>query len=757
MKNCTGHVLRMLFLAAALTASTSIVRAQAPDLPDSSLEFPKDSMSAGSIDSTNIVTISRSGDIPTADGRAYKNDFGKYHLSLGLGFYQSISNDVKNWDYYSSSYSQSHGVIEYVSVRRTITNIIDLVLDARAWQSKATVSGYYDNKIHVDNIGLGVRLTDCQKGAFWPYIQANVYMQSKSIEYIPKDNDFEGPLVQKSNVAFGLNGGFEFRLGNLYSIPLDICLITGKSEDNINSSWQLVEKTVYSFGISTGLSFNFGQTGRAIATDPGMQNGIPVSLDTTSRHPNADTSQVQADSITHMTIEPAPAVKTKEIEVPFYKRHISFAPVGCFMGRGKACLTYGESGLLFDLYNGNSAFLNYRYSTTKQTDLVADIHMWRSLDYVGIHGFEYSITVASLGFGIRKYPFTPYIHYAPYVQAIVNAQIETWDYSKRSELNWMYDSRYTTDIGFGAVLSTGIEIRLNQNYSLPIEAFYQFGKKAAAPGFYEGELDYDDHEKPRLSVFGIATGLSYNWMSDGNTSIRYDHANTSCRFDKYKVSVKLHNLTYCSADDRNYSNDSRQKNKLFGFGCEYSLTNRLSIFVNIDNWLRKQTFDSVSWHYSVDSYWLDVYQDQWLKDLSFDSKTWAIGGGLRYDLQISSYRLFPYFRGGVYWLSAKKEAWPGVDSLGHQLGFVKNSSGIGLSTGIGFDIRLNKYISFPIEARYMTAMAKVKSREHYETAWFYHDGYYYPTVCRDRNNEGYEDVSFFEVTMGIGFHFGLIK
>ncbi|MDP2808377.1 MAG: hypothetical protein Q8O74_09620, partial [bacterium] len=100
MADSIDNALRLVFFVTTLTICTSIVHSQAPDQPDISLEPPKDTVIAGSMDSTSIITMPRPGETLTAEGKTSGNNLGKYHFSLGIGFYQSIRYDISNGDYY---------------------------------------------------------------------------------------------------------------------------------------------------------------------------------------------------------------------------------------------------------------------------------------------------------------------------------------------------------------------------------------------------------------------------------------------------------------------------------------------------------------------------------------------------------------------------------------------------------------------------------------------------------------------------------
>jgi hypothetical protein len=204
------------------------------------------------------------------------------------------------------------------------------------------------------------------------------------------------------------------------------------------------------------------------------------------------------------------------------RKHISFLPVGCFLGRGKATSAFvggWDFPIEFDLSRGTSALLNYRYSLTEHWDIIYDLRTWRSYDQ-GMRGYkfqQYNIYLTGIGIGFRYYIASVDRKVRPYIQGIINDQIENW--------HLIGFDISGSDLGIGGAVSVGTEIRINQFFSFPIEYFYLVGKKPKAFGFVESIESWQDTSS--LSGQGISVGLSYNWPGKANKYINQVKGNTA--------------------------------------------------------------------------------------------------------------------------------------------------------------------------------------------------------------------------------------
>ncbi len=165
-------------------------------------------------------------------------NLGRHHISLGLlGYFKSTSGDFE-----SSVVDLSQGTGQYLNYRYSFDKNIDLAVDVRTWGSEKEVYGV-TGEVIAGGVGVGLRLTADNVGErIFPYIQVNAYSTTEEWKLGPFSGRSEDP-----EIGFGVNGGFEIKLGKLISIPIEANYLYGKPLDDISG-----------YGFTAGLSFNWG-------------------------------------------------------------------------------------------------------------------------------------------------------------------------------------------------------------------------------------------------------------------------------------------------------------------------------------------------------------------------------------------------------------------------------------------------------------------------------------------------------------------
>jgi len=182
------------------------------------------------------------------------------------------------------------------------------------------------------------------------------------------------------------------------------------------------------------------------------------------------------------------AINQKPVSENLGRHHISLGFLGYFKSTS-GDFELPEYGI--DGSDGVGEVINYRYSFDQNIDLAVDAHGWISEVEGSILGFPYKIetTAIGLGLGIRYNLGNAGGRIFPYVQANVYSVTET---VKASVGAFSEEERSDPAIGFGA--NGGIEIKLGKLISIPIDAYYMYGKPS------------DD-----ISGYGVTTGISFNW------------------------------------------------------------------------------------------------------------------------------------------------------------------------------------------------------------------------------------------------------
>lgn len=174
--------------------------------------------------------------------KKFSENLGRHHISLGLlGYFKSTSGDFE-----LPGFDLSQGEGQYLNYRYSFDKSVDLAVDVRAWGSDEEVNGLKCEVI-AGGVGIGLRYNlGSAGGRLFPYIQANVYSLTEQYKW-----SFSGISVSGNNedpaVGFGVNGGFEIKLGKLISIPIDANYLYGKPLDDISG-----------YGFTGGISFNWG-------------------------------------------------------------------------------------------------------------------------------------------------------------------------------------------------------------------------------------------------------------------------------------------------------------------------------------------------------------------------------------------------------------------------------------------------------------------------------------------------------------------
>jgi hypothetical protein len=182
------------------------------------------------------------------------------------------------------------------------------------------------------------------------------------------------------------------------------------------------------------------------------------------------------------------ALNQKPMSNNLGRHHISLGFLGYFKATS-GDFELPEYGI--DGSDGVGEVINYRYSFDQNIDLAVDAHGWISEVEGYILGFPYKVetTAIGLGLGIRYNLGNAGGRIFPYVQGNVYSVTET---VKASVGALSDEERSDPSIGYG--INGGIEIKLGKLISIPIDAFYMYGKPA------------DD-----ISGYGVTAGISFNW------------------------------------------------------------------------------------------------------------------------------------------------------------------------------------------------------------------------------------------------------
>ena len=186
------------------------------------------------------------------------------------------------------------------------------------------------------------------------------------------------------------------------------------------------------------------------------------------------------------------STKTTETETPTpsidvsnrsYKRH----HIGIQAGFYKALsddLAFDFNGLHldFDLTNAVLGGVNFRYSLTPVVSLVIDSRTWGSSDR------NIDVTSSFFGIGIRVNGKDEQVK--PFLQ------ISTYLVTKNVEKQADFGSNILSENGIGIGLSTGLDIKVSELISSPVEIIY---------------IGTDGDDIDNLSGFGLSAGVSFNY------------------------------------------------------------------------------------------------------------------------------------------------------------------------------------------------------------------------------------------------------
>jgi len=163
----------------------------------------------------------------------------RHHIGLVIGYVKLISDDVKD-DSSGLDWSNSgHAALSY---RYSINPNLDLAVDSRATFSTQTVNGV-DVNLANTYFGPGVRVIAPQ-GKMKLFLQGNIYFVNEQVELVQGNTKVS---ANETGVGFGVNGGIDIQVSRLLSIPIEANFLFAKPQDDVSG-----------FGISAGLTFNFG-------------------------------------------------------------------------------------------------------------------------------------------------------------------------------------------------------------------------------------------------------------------------------------------------------------------------------------------------------------------------------------------------------------------------------------------------------------------------------------------------------------------
>jgi len=161
----------------------------------------------------------------------------RHHIGLVLGYAKLVDGDVKPLGYDFSN--SGHSALTY---RYSFSQNVDLAVEGRGTFSSQDVSG---SDLHLINsyFGPGVRIIAPQNNLKL-FLQGNLYFVSENVETVSGNTT---TTVTEDGIGFGVNGGIDIRLSRLLSLPIEVNYLYAKPSDNVSG-----------FGISAGLTFNFG-------------------------------------------------------------------------------------------------------------------------------------------------------------------------------------------------------------------------------------------------------------------------------------------------------------------------------------------------------------------------------------------------------------------------------------------------------------------------------------------------------------------
>ncbi|MCI0329707.1 MAG: porin family protein [candidate division Zixibacteria bacterium] len=163
----------------------------------------------------------------------------RHHIGLVIGYAKLLSDDVKDD---SSGLDWSNSAHAAVTYRYSVNPNLDLAVDSRATFSTQTVNGV-DVNLTNTYFGPGVRVIAPQ-GKIKLFLQGNIYFVNEEVELVQGNTKVSG---NETDVGFGANCGIDIQVSKLLSIPLEANFLYAKPVDNVSA-----------FGISAGLTFNFG-------------------------------------------------------------------------------------------------------------------------------------------------------------------------------------------------------------------------------------------------------------------------------------------------------------------------------------------------------------------------------------------------------------------------------------------------------------------------------------------------------------------
>jgi hypothetical protein len=170
----------------------------------------------------------------------------RHHLGLDIGYFKAFSDDLKAESDSNSVtvFDVTNGGLAAINYRYSLSELIDLVVDSRAWVSSDDVLGI---KTTLTNtfFGGGFRLNGKENTAR-PFIQTIIYIVKEEVK--AEVFGIEVTAESESAVGLGFNGGIDIRASDLISIPLQLNFLLSEPADNISG-----------LGFTAGINFNFAR------------------------------------------------------------------------------------------------------------------------------------------------------------------------------------------------------------------------------------------------------------------------------------------------------------------------------------------------------------------------------------------------------------------------------------------------------------------------------------------------------------------
>jgi hypothetical protein len=166
----------------------------------------------------------------------------RHHVTLGLGFAHHVSGDFEDA-------GLETGLQGQVGYRFSLNRTFDLCLDGRSFMTSdeevfgetggpATVKQEHETLY----FGPGVRWST-GAGPVRPYLQASVFYLEETMR---REHDGQGGDTTSEGGGFGLIGGADIHLSQMFTLPVEANFLYGKADLDVSS-----------LGMQAGLTFNF--------------------------------------------------------------------------------------------------------------------------------------------------------------------------------------------------------------------------------------------------------------------------------------------------------------------------------------------------------------------------------------------------------------------------------------------------------------------------------------------------------------------